>query len=89
MDDDALVVTGEHPIDDQVKELVDRWCDRRDLRALRTILSGWPRVSGLTDEWAQLMEALRSLRADRRLPEDELATIERLVVEVERIVYRS
>ncbi|HET6811901.1 MAG TPA: hypothetical protein VFH50_12905 [Acidimicrobiales bacterium] len=83
------MATGDYAIDDQVKELVDRWCDRRDLSALRTILSGWPRVSGLTDEWAQLMEALRSLRADRHLPEDELAIIERLVVEVEQIVYRS
>jgi hypothetical protein len=80
---------GEYPIDEQINELVDRWCDRRDLWALRRILSGWPRVSGLTDEWAQLMEALRSLQEDRRLPPDELATIERVLVDVERIVYRS
>lgn len=79
---------GDYPIDEQVQELVDRWCDRRDLRSLRIILSGWPRVSGLTDEWAQLMEALRSLRADRRLPHDEHQVVERLVAEVERIVYR-
>lgn len=48
-----------------------------------------PRVSGLTDEWARLMEALRSLRADRRRPDDGQAIVERLVVEFERIVYRS
>jgi hypothetical protein len=83
------VAAGDYPIDDAVKELVDRWCDRRDLKALRLILSGWPRVSGLTDEWAQLIEALRSLRAEGHLPEDERATIEQLLVEVERIVYRS
>lgn len=80
---------GDHAIDEQVNGLVDGWCDRRDLRSLRTILGGWPRVSGLTDEWARLMEALRSLRADHRLPEDEQAIVERLVVDVERIVYRS
>ena len=80
---------SEFPIDDEIAALVDRWCDRRDLRALRLILDGWPRVSGLTDEWGRLMEALRSLRADRQLPEDELATIERVLVDVERIVYRS
>jgi hypothetical protein len=80
---------SDYPIDDQVRELVERWCDRRDLRSLRTILSGWPRVSGLTDEWGQLMDALRSLRADRTLPADEQETVERLVVEVERIVYRT
>jgi hypothetical protein len=79
---------GDFPIDEQIEELVGRWCDRRDLRALRTIQDGWPRVSGLTDEWARLMEALRSLRADRHVPDDEQAIIERLVVEVERLVYR-
>jgi adenylate kinase family enzyme len=83
------VTDGDYPIDEQVKELVDRWCDRRDLRSLRLILDGWPRVSGLTDEWARLMEALRSLRADRRLPDDEQAIVERLVVQVEQMVYRS
>jgi hypothetical protein len=80
---------ADYPIDEQVKELVDRWCDRRDLRSLRTILDGWPRISGLTDEWARLMEALRSLRADGRLPDDEQAIVERLVVQVEQVVYRS
>jgi len=35
------------------------------------------------------MEALRTLRADRQLPEEEQREVERLVVEVERIVYRS
>ena len=80
---------SDYPIDEKINELVNRWCDRRDLRSLRTILSGWPRVSGLTDEWAQLMEALRSLRADRRLPDDEQDIVDLLLVEVERIVYRT
>jgi adenylate kinase family enzyme len=80
---------GETPIDQALSELVDRWCDRRDLRSLRIILDGWPRVSGLTDEWGRLMEALRNLRADRHLPAEEQAVVERLVGEVERVVYRS
>jgi hypothetical protein len=83
------VTVSDYTIDDQIEELVGRWCDRRDYRSLRLILSGWPRVSGLTDEWARLMEALRSLRADRRLPADEQEAVERLVIEVERLVYRS
>jgi hypothetical protein len=83
------MAVGETSIDEEIKELVDRWCDRRDLRSLRIILDGWPRVSGLTDEWGRLMEALRSLRADRRLPDDEQTIVERLVGEVERVVYRS
>ncbi len=35
-------------------ELVDGWCERRALRPLRTILAGYLRVSGLTDERAAL-----------------------------------
>jgi hypothetical protein len=81
-------VAHQDPIDDEIGMLVARWCDRRDFRSLRTILGGWPRASGLTDEWGQLMEALQSLRADGHLPMDERTTIERLVVEFERIVYR-
>jgi len=35
------------------------------------------------------MEALRTIRAQRNLPDDEQAEIERLVVIVERAVYRT
>ena len=70
-----------------ISELVNRWCDRRDLQSLRVILAAWPRVSGLTDDWGQLLEALRILRSDQRLPEDERTIIADLVVEVEPIVY--
>ena len=80
---------SDNPIDDEVQRLVEAWCDRRDLRSLRTILSGWPRTAGLTDDWGLLMEALRTLRADRQLPPDEHERVERLVVDVERLVYRS
>lgn len=83
------MAVGDDPVDEQIQQLVERWCDRRDLSSLRTILSGWPRVSGLTDEWAQLMEALTSLRAAHTLPEDEQQVVERLVMDVERIVYRE
>lgn len=76
-------------VHERIKVLVEGWCDRRDYPALRAILSGWPLSNGLTDDWALLMEALRTLRANRSLPEEELREIEHLVIEVERIVYRS
>ena len=82
------VVPGDFPPDEPIRELVDRWCERRDLAALRLILSAWPRVSGLTDEWAQVLEALRSLRASRHLPGDEQEMVKHLVIEVEAVVYR-
>jgi hypothetical protein len=48
---------------DDVADLVGSWCDRRCFRALREILHGWPMVSGLTDDWGNLHEALERVRA--------------------------
>ena len=74
-----------------INQLVDAWCERRELRALREILSGWPLSSGLTDDYAQLLEALHSLRGVARdaLTPTELDVIERLIPRVEQLVYRS
>lgn len=76
-------------IHERVKALVDGWCDRREYGALRVILSSWPLASGLTDDWALLMDALRTLRTGSALPASEAREIEQLLIEVERIVYRS
>jgi len=43
--------------------LVEGWCDRRDFKALRNILKGYPLSSPLTDGWAELLDALESVRA--------------------------
>lgn len=43
----------------------------------------------LTDGRADVLEALRSLRASKQLPDTEHRQIEELVVLVERMVYRS
>lgn len=45
--------------------------------------------NGLTDGWADLMEALRTLRGSHHLPAAELRQIEELIVIVEQMVYRS
>ena len=44
-------------------ELIDGWCERRALNALRLVLPGYHSVNGLTDGWQQLYEALRDVRA--------------------------
>lgn len=62
----------------QVGELVEAWCDRRCLGALREILSGYPVTSPLTDSWAELLTALEGVRAFAR---DELTPQERDRVE--------
>jgi hypothetical protein len=73
-----------------VTGLVDAWCDRRCLGALRRVLQGWPLASGLTDDWAQLLEVLKAVRAEaaNELTEDEQRSVDALVGEVERIVFR-
>ncbi len=42
--------------------LIDAWCERRQLKLLRTILTAYPIVSGLTDEWGDLATALKTIR---------------------------
>jgi hypothetical protein len=48
---------------DSVQHLVESWCDRRCLRALRTVLGGYPLVSPLGDGWGALLIALQDVRA--------------------------
>ena len=56
-----------------IDTLVDRWCDRRVLKALRIILQAYPLASGLSDEWHELYNALRLIRSQygRQLPDEE------------------
>ena len=80
---------AEHPVNAPIARLVDAWCERRELGALATLLPSYVSNNGLTDGWAELLDALRTLRGSRRLPSEEHAEIERLVVLVERMVYRT
>lgn len=82
-------VDPEDPVSGPLSRLVDEWCERRDLSALARILPAYTSNFGLTDSWAALLEALRTLQADRTLPEGEQREVERLVVDTERIVYRT
>ena len=74
-----------------IATLVDAWCDRRCLHALREILAGWPLTSGLTDDWGNLLEALERVRAFARgdLTEEEALTLEDLIHEIGDLVHRS
>jgi len=73
-----------------VGKLVDAWCDRRSLRALREILAAYPLVSPLTDGWAELLKALEGVRAFARdeLTDDETERVERLIGATSAIVNR-
>ena len=69
--------------------LVDSWCERRCLSALRFVLQGYPLSSGLTDDWTNLLKALEDVRALERkeLTEGEAKSLGELIVFVQRIVY--
>jgi hypothetical protein len=73
---------------DTIRLLINAWCDRRCLRALRAILRGYPMTSPLTDGWGELLLALMDVRAfareeltegERKLVDDCIRTIERVM----------
>src|SRR5579864_114644 len=61
-----------------IQKLIESWCDRRSLRALRNILRGYPLVSPLGDGWGELLIALQDVRA---FAKDELTAEEFKVLE--------
>ena len=70
--------------------LVKGWCDRYCFRALRHILPGYPITSGLTDDYADLLTALKNVRsfAKIELTQDEIEIIDKLIKIVDKMVYR-
>jgi hypothetical protein len=76
---------------EQVERLVGGWRDRRSLRALRAILSGWPLSNGLTDDWGNLLDALEKVRALARdeLTDLEARAVEDLIHDVQRVIHRT
>jgi Ser/Thr protein kinase RdoA (MazF antagonist) len=76
--------------DGALATLIDAWCERRELKLLRIILGAYPRVSGLTDEWAELAKALKTIRAQHSslLKTAEFETVVELLHIAEGIAYR-
>ena len=73
-----------------VERLIDRWCERRALRALRYVLPGWTAWNGLTDGTALLMDGLEKVRALARdeLTDEESEIIDAAVSELQHAVHR-
>jgi hypothetical protein len=70
-------------------KLIDGWCERRCLAPLRLLLPAWPLRNSLTDDWGDLLVALKGIEllsesgiddADR----DDVAEARRYV---EHVVY--
>ena len=64
-----------------LRELIEKWCDRRCLSALQGILGAYLAFNGLTDGWGELRVALQNVRALARteLTEDESARVDDLI----------
>jgi hypothetical protein len=76
---------------DALRTLVEGWCDRRCLKALRAILHGYPLSSPLTDGWGELLIALQDVRAfaDHELTDAERSAVDECIRAVERALYRT
>jgi hypothetical protein len=73
-------------VNGEIGLLVERWCQRRDLHALAGILPAWLGNNGLTDGWAELAAALRTMSGSRHLPQEERDELKRLYVVVDYAV---
>lgn len=63
----------------EIRTLVDRWCERKELGALASLLPAWLANNGLTDGWEMLGDALKHTSCFH-LPADERDTLKRLYV---------
>ncbi len=48
--------------DKELGLLIDAWCERLQLKLLRTTLVAYPRVGGLTDNWGDFVTALKTIK---------------------------
>jgi hypothetical protein len=73
-----------------LRALIEKWCDRRCLKALYRILGGYLGFNGLTDSWGDLRTALQDVRAFARneLTPDELKDVDDLIRAVDRALNR-
>jgi hypothetical protein len=76
---------------DSLRTLVEGWCDRRCLKALRAVLRGYPLSSPFTDGWGDLLIALQDVRAfaPDELTDAERAAVDECIRAVERVVHRT
>ena len=50
-------------LNDELRKLVERWCDRREYRALATLLPAWCASNSQSDGMGELRDAVRSIDA--------------------------
>ena len=74
-----------------LRTLIEKWCDRRCLKALHRILGAYLAFNGLTDGWGELCIALQDVRAFARaeLKADELIEVDDLIRVAEQRLQRT
>jgi hypothetical protein len=74
-----------------LKNLADKWCERRALRPLHRFLGGYFALNGLTDGYAELEIALKDVLAAAKpdLTDEERVEIKRLLAYTQAIVHRK
>lgn len=70
--------------------LVDGWCERRALNPLRHLLPAYPPPNGTSDEWYELHDALKDIRAScgEQLTEEEKKTLNNVIVAIQKTLDR-
>jgi len=86
-----MLITDSAALFSTLQSLVESWCDRRCLKALRAVLRGYPLSSPFTDGWGELLIALQDVRAFARdeLTDGERASVDDCLRAVERMLRRA
>ena len=65
--------------------LIDQWCERRELRPLQFLFRAYPGVLAHTDQFGELLDALRDVKGlcREKLTQEELALVISLINELE------
>ena len=73
-----------------MKDIINAWCEQKNLVPLSYILWPYLTFSGLTDSWSELRDALRSIRAmcREKISTEELEIIEDLTRACDHVIYR-
>jgi hypothetical protein len=74
-------------VNNEIRSLVEGWCDRREYHALAGVLPCWVGNNGLTDGWANLAFALRRASNDQRLPSAEREMLKQWWVEIDAAIH--
>ena len=73
---------------DKLDWLIDQWCERREIRPLQFLLRAYPGVLAHTDQFGELLDALRDVKGlcrDKLKPE-ELTLVISLINELEDFI---